>query len=172
MFDHRTKNYCYRSLPDSDLPTLYQELFVGRENDVRQVLDRVTRAHIVNINGAPGFGKSALAIHLGHEIVRNGTSVRYINVEDKVSSMRVVAKSKRETMSEPEIRQTQMHKTNSLTQFSDSSLTVPMYRYSRLLSKGGQFIEELKGWSERIHCTTVLNCDDILVSSSREEFFT
>ena len=79
--DRRIRN-C--SVPEGDLPLIHP-LFVGRENDVHQVLHRVATAHIVNINGAPGFGKSTLAIHVGYEIVKNKTSVRYINVEDKVS---------------------------------------------------------------------------------------
>ena len=74
------------SSPESDLPIIHP-LFVGRENDTREVLLKVARAHIVNINGAPGFGKSTLAIHVGYEVVKNGTSVRYINVEDKMFSI-------------------------------------------------------------------------------------
>ena len=66
------------SSPESDLPIIHL-LFVDREN---QVLLRMARAYIVNINGAPGFEKSTLAINVGYEIVKNGTSVRYINVED------------------------------------------------------------------------------------------
>ena len=71
---------------ESDLPIIHP-LFMGRENDVYQVLHKVATAHIVNINGAPGFGKSTLVIHVGYEIVKKGTSVRYINVEDKILSM-------------------------------------------------------------------------------------
>ena len=62
------------SSPESDLP-IFHPLFVGRENNVHQILLKVARAHIVNINGAPGFGKSTLAIHVGYEVVKNGTSV-------------------------------------------------------------------------------------------------
>ena len=51
------------SSSENDLPIIHP-LFVGRENDVHQVMLKVARAHIVNINGAPGFGKSTLAIHL------------------------------------------------------------------------------------------------------------
>ena len=59
------------------MPIIYP-LFVGREKDTHQILLRVARAHIININGAPGFGKSTLAIHVGYEIFKSGTSVRYI----------------------------------------------------------------------------------------------
>ena len=72
--NHQQARNC--SSPESDLPIIHP-LFVGRENDVHQVLLRVARAHIVNVNGAPGFGKSTLAIHVGYEVVKNGTSVRY-----------------------------------------------------------------------------------------------
>ena len=72
-FDNNVLRNCSNS-PESDLPIIHP-LFVDRENDVHQVLLRVARAHIVNINGAPGFGKSTLAIHVGYEILKNRTSV-------------------------------------------------------------------------------------------------
>ena len=48
------------------MPIIYP-LLLGREKDTHQIFLRVARAHIVNINGAPGFGKSTLAIHVGYE---------------------------------------------------------------------------------------------------------
>ena len=72
--------------PSSDLPMVDDEIFVGRESDMTLVVNMMTRARIININGAPGIGKSALAIHVGYEMIkRNGTSVRYINMDEKAS---------------------------------------------------------------------------------------
>ena len=62
--------------PGFNLPTIHQDdFFVGRENDISMVVSMMESAHIININGAPGIGKSTLAIHVGYELLRNGTSV-------------------------------------------------------------------------------------------------
>ena len=53
--------------------------FVQEEDNVHQVLSKIARAHVININDAPGFGKSTLAIHVGYELVKNEISVLYIN---------------------------------------------------------------------------------------------
>ena len=37
---------------------------------------------IVNIIGSPGFGKSTLVIHVGHEVVKKGDVVHYVNLAD------------------------------------------------------------------------------------------
>ena len=55
------------AVSESNLPIIHP-LFVGRENDMHQVLRKVARVYIVNINGAPGFRKSTLAIHVGYQI--------------------------------------------------------------------------------------------------------
>ena len=41
-----------------------------------------SRVRIVNIIGSPGFGKSTLVIHVGHEVVKKGDIVHYINLAD------------------------------------------------------------------------------------------
>lgn len=71
--------------PVSDLPVVDNEIFVGRENDISMVINMMVSVHIININGAPGIGKSVLAIHVGYEMIKNGTSVRYINMNEKIS---------------------------------------------------------------------------------------
>ena len=50
---------------------------MGRENNVHAVSNKVAQTHIVNVNGAhqAWVGKSTLAIHVGYELVKNGTSV-------------------------------------------------------------------------------------------------
>ena len=41
-----------------------------------------SRVRIVNIIGSPGFGKSTLVIHVGHEVVKKGDVVHYVNLAD------------------------------------------------------------------------------------------
>ena len=150
-FDHGIRN-C--SFPESDLPMIHP-LFVGRENDVYQVLRKVARAHIVNINGAPGFGKSTLAIHVGYEIVKNGTSVRYINVEDKLSSIVNQMQKSEETASSNTESDVHLERksSRSLIEFSRSSLSVSI-RGKSLRSKNENFFEQLQRWSETVKCTS------------------
>ena len=57
----------YRYRRQSDLPDV-DELFIGREQDVQEVLKKLNSSSIVHITGAPGFGKSRLAIQIGHRI--------------------------------------------------------------------------------------------------------
>ena len=61
--------------------------FVGREREVHEVIqyldyEKSTSARIVNIFGSPGFGKSTLAIYVGHRMLEKGINVHYINLVD------------------------------------------------------------------------------------------
>ena len=62
------------------------ENFAGREKDVAyltKLLDPGSgNIRIVCIVGPPGFGKSALAIHVGHEMVKRNVVVHYIDFVD------------------------------------------------------------------------------------------
>ena len=64
-----------------DLPLL-DGLFVGREQDTIEVVRKAMNANILNINGAPGFGKSTVAIHAGYRLFKDCISVRYIDIEE------------------------------------------------------------------------------------------
>ena len=59
---------------------------VGRERDVKELLGIIdflnNSFHIFNIVGPPGFGKSALAIKVGNEILAQGDSVYYTDLAD------------------------------------------------------------------------------------------
>ena len=169
---HRIVSDC--SSPESDLPKIHP-LFVGRENDVHQVLLKVARAHLVNINGAPGFGKSTLVIHVGYEVVKNGTSVRYINIEERMFSivnhwLRSKEKAKSEYSSKNDDHPIN---TTSLTKPSRSSLSNLNYSDQMTSSEHVDLIKELQRWSKEMKCTKVLildNCDNILKSEYRQQF--
>ena len=74
----------YSTLPLS-LPHLTPN-FVGREREIAELctfLEYTAYApRIVNIAGGPGFGKSTLAIYMGHELLREGVDVIYININE------------------------------------------------------------------------------------------
>ena len=72
--------YAPHNLPFLD-PTLP---FVGRENDVANITNIMVsyKVSIVGISGSPAFGKSTLAIHVGHKVAEKGIMVGYINADE------------------------------------------------------------------------------------------
>ena len=171
----------YIELPNGELPKRHQETFVGREMDVVEVLRRVTTTNIVNINGAPGFGKSALAKQVGNMILKNGTLVQYINIEDKLSLFYDAFKltdSKHKVNSEfKQFESKKYDGTQSLVANElDNSLVMSSFDHNNYVyTKKHQhhFIHKLLHWSESISCHTVLildNCDDLLDSSIHDKF--
>ena len=170
-FNYTNKSCSNMVLTDGELPILHKEIFVGRDSDVREVLFKITRTNIVNINGAPGFGKSALAKHIGHDILSNGTLVQYINVEQKLLLFYdsfVLTDSDHGVKSE---FFKQKHETRSLVELGGSSMETLTIGLSKKYHH--HFIDELIKWSEAINCYTVLildNCDDILASSVQDKF--
>ncbi len=88
--DLRYKYYLHHS---KSLPPLRAN-FVGRERELAEVEGLLDFSHhrnrIVSIYGPPGFGKSALAIHVGHRMVLQGSVVYYVNM-DEVSNMQALA---------------------------------------------------------------------------------
>ena len=136
---------------------------------------KVARVHIVNINGAPGFGKSTLAIHVGYEITKNGTYVRYINMEDRVFTVMIQPRrSESETAvpSDTNIPPQMQKLSTSLTEGPKYSLFVSVGQKSSS-NESEDVFEELQGWSEKLNCMSVLiidNCDDILASTTRHRF--
>jgi tetratricopeptide (TPR) repeat protein len=77
--------YYFNLIHSKSLPYLSNN-FVGREkemNEVSKLLDfGNSEIRIVNIHGSPGFGKSTLAIHVGHKMVKGGVTVDYVNMND------------------------------------------------------------------------------------------
>ena len=66
------------SLPD----LLETEAFVGMQAEIQKITHWIEKIRIVSIVGPPGFGKSTLAIHVGHAVCNRGTTVHYVNLQD------------------------------------------------------------------------------------------
>ena len=60
--------------------------FVGRDQELNELSEFVNFANstyrIINIVGAPGIGKSTLAMHVGHHMLAGGVEVHYVNMAD------------------------------------------------------------------------------------------
>ena len=72
--------------PPNMLPViLEEEVFVGRETELEVLTGWIENTTIVSIVGSPGFGKSTLAIHVGHEITeKGGIAVHYADIYEVV----------------------------------------------------------------------------------------
>ena len=68
--------------PSIMLPViLEEEVFIGRETELEVLTDWIGNTTIVSIVSSPGFGKSTLAIHVGHEITeKGGVAVHYVDL--------------------------------------------------------------------------------------------
>ena len=64
----------------------YVPHFVGREKEISDLVRLLdpenTDVRTVSIVGPPGFGKSSLAIHVGHEMIDRGVVVNYVNLDE------------------------------------------------------------------------------------------
>ena len=70
-----------KSLPRSFLPLLVPN-FIGRQSECQQIIRHVTSesARIVSIWGSPGFGKTSVAIAVGHELQSQGLPVCFVSL--------------------------------------------------------------------------------------------
>ena len=60
-----------------------EEVFIGREGEVQLLTNWIENSTVstISIVGSPGFGKSTLAIHVGHEITeKGGVAVHYVDL--------------------------------------------------------------------------------------------
>lgn len=72
----------YINVNSSSLP-YPSDYFVGREKEISDVIHLLNNnTSIVDIYGSPGFGKSTLAIHVGHRMLKKGFIVHYVNLEE------------------------------------------------------------------------------------------
>ena len=72
-------------LDSKTLPYRSEEI-VGREEEIHEILELVdfssNDVRIINIVGSPGFGKSTLAVHVGHRMVEKDVIVHYVNMAE------------------------------------------------------------------------------------------
>ena len=70
-----------KSLPRSFLPSLVPS-FTGRQNECQEIIGYVTSesARIVSIWGSPGFGKTSVAIAVGHKLQSQGLPVCFLSL--------------------------------------------------------------------------------------------
>ena len=78
----------YASVPVNTLP-YYSHDIVGRENEISELKSLLQHnsgaPKIVSITGGPGFGKSTLAITVGHKLETEGMSVIYVDLNDEIT---------------------------------------------------------------------------------------
>ena len=67
------------------LPVLKQDL-IGREEEMEVIMGyfRNSEVDVVILHGQAGFGKSEIALHIGHRMLQLGLDVHYIRVENFV----------------------------------------------------------------------------------------
>ena len=60
--------------------------FVGRQEKLEELTEYISFSNdnfrIVNLVGAPGIGKSTLAIHIGHKMIAAGVTIHYVDIAD------------------------------------------------------------------------------------------
>ena len=159
----------------SDLPNINSNLFVGREEDIDEIVKRVQKSNIVNVNGAPGFGKSSVVIHAGYKLVNNGTSVRYIDVEQKLPVFKFTYFEKKpHTFS----NKTGFHRRTFNRETTAILETVRSISERHNQGKTGMgeptnYIKQLLLWSSEVKCFTILvldNCDDLISTKFKDNF--
>ena len=61
-------------------------IFVGREEDIKNMTGYLdftnSNVQVVHIVGPPGFGKSTMAVKIGHDLLRKCVRVHYVDVKD------------------------------------------------------------------------------------------
>ena len=161
-------SHCEAGSAWNDLPSGLK-LFVGRDRNntfIMKSLQTEEAIKILNINGAPGFGKSALAIHVGHQLVAMCIQVRYIDTTEHYwfrgrGSHSDTAKDSND------VRQA------NLQPWKQSDIR--LHTNSEGLPQSKQAIElfSLVDWARSVEDPTVLildNCDEVLHSPLRDDF--
>ena len=134
--------YKFNLYHSKTLPYAFEN-FAGRENELGEVIklvdfssNRPNDFRIIDVIGSPGFGKSTLAIHVGHEMVRRGVFVLYIDLADFPSDQQV-----KQLLAEKIIESAQIY------------------------SKFAVHFDRLLRWAHECYQNTLLildNCDEVL----------
>ena len=66
------------------LPFINHEL-IGRESEKSDIIESLRKVDLFILYGPPGFGKSEIILHVGHEMLESGYDVHYIRVEEFTS---------------------------------------------------------------------------------------
>lgn len=74
--------YNYKYGFSLSLPSIKEEL-IGRGREMQQILEVLKKpdVDVLNLYGLPGVGKSTIAKHIGHAMLKQGTDVHYILME-------------------------------------------------------------------------------------------
>ena len=156
----------YKSIPQQNLPTTNSPFF-GRRNHLRDLKEYIlsNSAQVININGPPAFGKSRLAIELGHDLRKHHTdhirTIRYVDTETTRNTWYLCSP----------ILGTKQNKEHTLT----SQLHALSHRLPNRAAAydSRDELSTLCDWSSSLKERTVLildNCDHILRSNKRERF--
>ena len=151
----------YEPLPQQNLPEINGP-FYGRVNELKKLKDEILSnvARIISINGPPAFGKSTMAIKLGHELREYISNVRYIDTESTRSSW-FLCISKR------------FHRNFDFSMRTHVQVNLDMSSGSN--NNGLADNDNLCDWFQKLEKRTVLildNCDHILRSNNRKKFLT
>ena len=86
--------YRMNLLDSRSLPFVGHKVFVERELSKSRIIQEIhkPRPPIISIVGPPGFGKSTLAIHIGHAMVAGGFLVNYVDMGEVSSKQALTEK--------------------------------------------------------------------------------
>ena len=140
--------------------------FVGRDSDLQEISHMLLPSSYsgvaaVNIYGAPGVGKSTLAIQVGHQLTSHGISVRYVNVHEARHLFEYGGTSASESVGAKSSSAKDNHSADTM---HNAGVAIPWYsdtdqKYVLLSSK------MLVNWAKALESDTLLildNCDDFL----------
>ena len=61
-------------------------VFVNRKDEIKNVTNFLnfhsSNTQVVNVVGSPSFGKSCIAINVGHDMIQQGVIVNYVDLHD------------------------------------------------------------------------------------------
>ena len=160
---------CDSNYVPHDLPT-FSGIFVGREENLTQIINMMNTVHIVGVHGPPGFGKSLLSIHIGYEMINRGVTVRYIDVFDRFSHL----KSLSTNLDSDYYSQSKQQSQSGSSQVMKHGEVSHYHIKEESIDRSNIIIRQLLIWSKSINCNTLLildNCNEVLNDERTKEAF-